>query len=243
MPDDLLTIGEFARRSGLTVHALRHYDDVRLLLPAHVDETSGYRHYRLQQLSDAWLIRSLRWLDVPIEDIRRVLAEGDAATADVMARHGDRLERQLGLLRAQLREVNHISKEGLAMPSAQEGCTPVQLKIAVADVTAAVAFYSEAFALEFQVTRRTDEENYSSFMFGRYGEPGFFLLHLLDDPGDVDRPGRSTFGLLVEDLDAVHRQAVAAGAVEAVAPHDPGGMPRCSAVKDLDANWIWLYQS
>ena len=243
MPDHLLAIGEFARLSGLTVHALRHYDDVRLLIPAEVDDASGYRRYSRHQLTDARLIRSLRWLDLPIEDIRRVLEGGEGATADVMARHGDRLERQLGLLQAQLREVHHIIEEGIAMAGPQAGCTPVQLKIAVNDVAASVAFYSRAFAREYEVTRRTDEADYSSFMFGRYGEPGFFLLHLLDDPGDVDRPGQSTFGLLVEDLDAVYRAALNAGAIEAVKPHDPGGMPRCSAVKDPDHNWIWLYQA
>ena len=50
-------------------------------------------------------------------------------------------------------------------------------------------------------------------------------------------------GLSMDDLDAIHSQALAAGGTEAVAPHDPEGMPRCSAVKDPDGNWIWLYQA
>lgn len=39
--DELMAIGRFARLSGLTVHALRHYDDVGLLAPARVRDPSG----------------------------------------------------------------------------------------------------------------------------------------------------------------------------------------------------------
>ena len=39
----LLTIGEFAPATHLSVKALRHYDEVGLLQPADVDQASGYR--------------------------------------------------------------------------------------------------------------------------------------------------------------------------------------------------------
>jgi len=92
------------------------------------------------------------------------------------------------------------------------------------------------------VTRRTEDSEYSSFLFSRYGEEDFFLLHLIDDPERADRPGPTTFGLLVEDLDASHSRALGAGAVEVAGPHEAEGMPRCSAVRDPNGNWIWLYQ-
>jgi hypothetical protein len=41
--EELWSIGAFAKRSGLTVEALRHYDVVGLLLPADVDLRIGYR--------------------------------------------------------------------------------------------------------------------------------------------------------------------------------------------------------
>ena len=90
------------------------------------------------------------------------------------------------------------------------GTRPVQLKIAVDDVQASIAFYQQTFGFHYDVTRRTDEGEYSSFMFSRYGESDFFLIHLLDGSA-VDRPGPSTFGLLVEDLDATHQKALVAG--------------------------------
>ena len=78
MNDELMSIGRFARLSGVSVHALRHYDDVGLLAPAEVEAGSGYRRYRAGQIQHARLIRALRWIDLPIEQIRQVLAvEGD----------------------------------------------------------------------------------------------------------------------------------------------------------------------
>lgn len=79
------------------------------------------------------------------------------------------------------------------------------------------------------------------YQFGQYGQPGFFLIHLVG-PDSFDQPGRSTLGFTVPDLDAAHRDALAAGGSEAVAPNSPEGMPRNSAVTDPDGNWIWLYQ-
>jgi DNA polymerase III subunit beta len=75
---ELLSIGRFARVSGLTVKALRHYDDIRLLRPAHVDDSTGYRYYALAQAREAEAIRRLRSLDVPLEDVAELL-HADAA--------------------------------------------------------------------------------------------------------------------------------------------------------------------
>src|SRR5690348_16145779 len=100
----MMTIGRFARLSGLSIHTLRHYDDVGLLTPAEVDPVSGYRRYRRDQVSRARLIQRLRWIDLPVEDIRRVLA-GDGRTAEVLAGHRRRLERQRDLLTARIGDV------------------------------------------------------------------------------------------------------------------------------------------
>ena len=69
---DRLTIGGFSRLTGLTPKALRHYDTLGLLRPAAV-EPNGYRVYDRAQIPAGRLIRRLRDLDVPLEDIRAVL--------------------------------------------------------------------------------------------------------------------------------------------------------------------------
>ncbi len=77
--DDLLAIGRFARLTGLSVGALRHYDELELLRPADVDRLTGYRRYRREQLEAARLIARLRNLEVPLDEIRLVLATDDPA--------------------------------------------------------------------------------------------------------------------------------------------------------------------
>lgn len=49
------SVGRFAQLSGLSIHALRHYDDVGLLEPAVVDADTGYRRYRRGQIPRARL--------------------------------------------------------------------------------------------------------------------------------------------------------------------------------------------
>lgn len=236
-----MTIGRFARVSGLSVHTLRHYDDVGILAPAEVDPDSGYRRYRRDQVRHARLIQALRWIDLPVDEIRAALDdETGAALAEVLTRHRGRLERRANLVAGQIADVDAYLEKGLSM-NPVTGTRPVQLKIAVDDVDEAIAFYQQAFGFHYDITRRTDEEDYSSFMFSKYGENDFFLIHLLDDTA-IDRPGPTTFGLLVDDLDATHRKALAAGATEITVPHDAQGMPRNSAVKDPSGNWIWIYQ-
>jgi DNA-binding transcriptional MerR regulator len=79
MADGLIPIGRFARLSGLSIGALRHYDELDLLRPAEVDEWTAYRRYRPEQLETARAIARLRDLDLSIEEIRAVLAADDPA--------------------------------------------------------------------------------------------------------------------------------------------------------------------
>lgn len=43
--EGLLRIGEIARLFNLSVGTLRHYEQMGLLDPAHIDPASGYRYY------------------------------------------------------------------------------------------------------------------------------------------------------------------------------------------------------
>ncbi len=222
------------------MHTLRHYDEVGLLAPARVDATTGYRYYRPDQLERARHIRSLRWTDLSVADTRTVL--DDPAHADgVLAAHRSRLERERDRIAASLGDAERLAEEGLPTSMPPSSARPVQIKLLVSDLDAAAAFYIDAFGFTYEVTQRTADEDFSGFVFGRYGESDFFLFHLqtADYPGAA---GPATIGVLVDDLDAAHRRALAAGATEVLGPHDAEGMPRSSAVRDPDANVVWLYQ-
>jgi DNA-binding transcriptional MerR regulator/effector-binding domain-containing protein len=91
-----VSIGDFARATHLSVKALRHYQEEDLLAPAEVDPDSGYRRYDLAQIPTAQVIRRLRDLDMPLEDIRGVLRATDLAErGELISRHLRRLEDEL----------------------------------------------------------------------------------------------------------------------------------------------------
>jgi DNA-binding transcriptional MerR regulator len=92
----LLTIGEFSRASYLTIKTLRHYHDVGLLEPAQVDEWTGYRYYRGDQIATAQTIRRLRELEMPVEQVKGVVHAADAGERNALiAAHLERMEQQL----------------------------------------------------------------------------------------------------------------------------------------------------
>lgn len=82
---DLLTIGEFARQTGLSLKALRLYDLSGLLAPETVDADTGYRYYGPGQFERARRISLFRRLDMPLAEVARLLDQpGDAAIRDLL---------------------------------------------------------------------------------------------------------------------------------------------------------------
>jgi DNA-binding transcriptional MerR regulator len=69
-----ISIGEFARRSRLSLKALRLYDERGVLVPSRVDQASGYRYYGIAQLDEARLVVMLRQLQLPLAAIKELLA-------------------------------------------------------------------------------------------------------------------------------------------------------------------------
>ncbi|PRY68315.1 DNA-binding transcriptional MerR regulator [Glaciihabitans tibetensis] len=85
--DPTLTIGVFARRSRLSVKALRLYESRGVLRPDAVDTSTGYRRYRESQLRDARLVRLLRRLDMPMVEVAAILSAPRHARAELVRQH------------------------------------------------------------------------------------------------------------------------------------------------------------
>lgn len=234
---DLLSIGVFAVVSGLSINALRHYDDLGLLQPAYVDPSTGYRRYRPEQVRQARMICALRRVDAPIDAVRQAVEDPDEMET-VLRRHRERLTERADALARMVRVVDHYIEHGVAMPELK---TPriVQVTINITDLPEAIAFYEAAF-------EATYNEEVSSFIFGVWPSDEFFLLTVADAPGsNGDHPGpagTSRFGLLVNDVDQAHRRALEAGATECYPPEDKPWKPRSSGVLDPSGNWVDLYQ-
>ncbi|QIZ35171.1 MerR family transcriptional regulator [Saccharopolyspora sp. ASAGF58] len=71
------SVGEAARLAGVTVRTLHHYDEVGLLTPSG-RTAAGYRSYSDADLDRLRRILFYRELDLGLDDIASILADGDA---------------------------------------------------------------------------------------------------------------------------------------------------------------------
>lgn len=97
-----MSIGDFARASGLTPKALRLYDDMGLLPPAEVDEMNGYRHYEPRQLHRARLVARLRLIGMSLDRIRSVADLPDAERSAALLSYWRQVEADHASRRAEM---------------------------------------------------------------------------------------------------------------------------------------------
>ncbi|MCF6391053.1 MerR family transcriptional regulator [Mycobacterium sp. MBM] len=91
-----VSIGDFAVMTGLSRKALRHYHDIGILEPAHIDSHTGYRFYDTGQVDSAHIIRRFRSLGMSIPDIKALLSTDDAAArTEIITTHLEQMEEQL----------------------------------------------------------------------------------------------------------------------------------------------------
>ena len=136
----MLKIGDFSRLSHLTVKALRFYEKEGLLIPASVDEWTGYRFYETSQLEDAARIKACRQLDLSIDEIRVIMSGADMMR--MLTEKAKALSDQREKIDAILSRINHILEE-----------KEMKYQVTEKTIPAATVFYSE-----------TVLENYSDIM-------------------------------------------------------------------------------
>lgn len=104
--EQLYPIGDVARRTGLSVSAIRFYADEGVVPPTALTG-GGYRLYDVEAVARLEFVRTLRDLGAGVEDVRRVLAD-EMSLHDLASAHLVVVERQLRQLqgrRAVLRTV------------------------------------------------------------------------------------------------------------------------------------------
>src|SRR5690606_21125534 len=108
----LMSIGEFSSLTRISVRMLRHYDSHGVLIPAVVDEVSGYRRYLPEQTADAARIRRLRDVGFGVSAIGALLATaGTPAYTQALRLQRRVLEEELELGRMRLRALDRMLDE------------------------------------------------------------------------------------------------------------------------------------
>lgn len=186
-------IGTVARLAQVSVRTLRHYDDLGLLKPAHVDPLSGYRHYTPDQVLRLHRILVLRDLGVPLSEIGQLI-DGDVTVEQLrgilrlrqaeararLAAQTDQLTR-VEIRLAQLQEGHMAGYEVIV-----KGLDPLRV-VALSENLAGVEEIGEACGRMYPRLHAA---------LAQYRVPFDGLsLALYQDTGDEDRPLRLTTAL------------------------------------------------
>ena len=102
-----LRIGEVAGAAGLSVRALRHYDEIGLLVPSERSE-AGYRLYGDADVRRLYRILALRGMGFPLDEIRATLAREGEDPRPVVRRQLERIDAQLRLAQQLRARLTHI---------------------------------------------------------------------------------------------------------------------------------------
>jgi len=86
MKNEVFQVGELAKRTGVSVRALHHYDAIGLLAPSRRSE-SRYRLYDREDVVRLQEIKSLRQLGFSLEEIRDLLAARRLTPLGVVEMH------------------------------------------------------------------------------------------------------------------------------------------------------------
>ena len=118
MKFDALKVGELAKRTGLTVRTLHHYDEIGLLKPS-LHSEAGHRLYTRGDVARLQQVLSLRQIGFSLEKIRDCLDRPGFSPLEViglhLARYGNRskcsgqLSERLEVIACQLRAAEEVS--------------------------------------------------------------------------------------------------------------------------------------
>lgn len=123
----MFQIGEFSKLGQVSPRMLRHYDQLGLLKPGHVDKWTGYRYYTIDQLAQLHRIIALKEMGLSLEQIGDLLKNGENL-------HPDRLRGMLTLARAQIEQEIHENQERLhrvevRLQQIEEGPSPYEIVV------------------------------------------------------------------------------------------------------------------
>ena len=91
----MLQIGEFSRICQVSVKTLHHYDKIGLLVPAEVDQVTGYRYYQVEQIDSMNYIQRLKRYGFSLEEIQQIITLSDEKEISRLLRQQrDKLKRE-----------------------------------------------------------------------------------------------------------------------------------------------------
>ncbi|MGW6054904.1 MerR family transcriptional regulator [Streptomyces sp. NPDC055189] len=212
--DTLYSIGDLARRTGLTVKTVRFYSDAGIVPPAD-RSPAGYRLYGTDAVARLDLVRTLRDLGLDLPTIRKVV-DREVSLPEVAAAHADALEVQIRVLRL---------RRAVLTAVARRGSTPEEL-----DLMHKLAKLSE------DERQRLIDDFLAAVFDGLYDHPSFAAVtrsltpELPDDPKTEQVEAWVELAGMLQDPEfRSTMQGMARDLAADRAPDDSTGLPRVLA--------------
>lgn len=121
MPEAVsLKIGEVASRSGLSVKTIRFYCDQGLIRPLGRSE-GGYRLFGVEVFAELGWIRTLKAMEIPLQDVRQILESRRSGFCTCSALQ-TRLRTKAGEIEQKIAALHILQAELLAMLNSWEDC-------------------------------------------------------------------------------------------------------------------------
>src|ERR1700722_898514 len=126
----MFSLGEFSKVTGLTIKTLRFYHEEGLVVPARVDEHSGYRYYDESQIDVARSIAYLRGLEFPLDEIKSILQGkgNDEQLLQAMERQKEAIQQRVAEYRKVVRLLEEFISEERRVTSMVQATFEIQEK-------------------------------------------------------------------------------------------------------------------
>ncbi|MBD7983795.1 MerR family transcriptional regulator [Sporosarcina sp. Sa2YVA2] len=105
----MLSIGKTARLVGITVKAVKHYEEIGLVYPAYVNPESGYRYYSQQEQQQLVRIKTLRKFGV---SLAAILREGDEQMGLLLLNRRREIESEINDLQEAKQAIERLLSKG-----------------------------------------------------------------------------------------------------------------------------------
>jgi DNA-binding transcriptional MerR regulator len=91
----MFTVKQLSKMAGITPRTLHYYDEIGLLKPSRVGD-NGYRYYGDEALLRLQQILLYRELDMPLEDIKKIMGRRSFDVLTALESHKEQLTRRIG---------------------------------------------------------------------------------------------------------------------------------------------------
>lgn len=232
----MLKIGDFSKFTKISIHMLRHYDEIELLKPKEIDSESGYRYYSEEQIPYANKIQLLKSMGFGLPSIKQILQE--CGNEDALKGY---IEMQLLDTENEKRKLEaKIQLLTGAISDLEQQKNPLNYSIIVKEIPKRIVISYRGFIPAFNqegILWNALAENTASLSI-KYTNPSFdvAIIHSNDSSELIDVEVQKSIDRKIESIDNIECKEMPMTKVAVVAYQ--GGYEELKIINEEMATWL-----